>query len=102
MARSLPGTSGLGASGAALGLILSLLVAGCYGAYQVKADQPTGAGTLMPTVEDKDAGLVGIAGGFDLKAYPVIAIGLFYRYLKFFKHYTEEVFRGYAEPVAKA
>ena len=32
----------------------------------------------------------------------VIAIGLFYRYLKFFKHYTEEVFRDYAEPVAKA
>ena len=56
---------------------LSLLLAGCYGAYQVKADHPTGAGTLMPTVEDKDAGLVGIAGGFDLKAYPVIAISLF-------------------------
>lgn len=32
----------------------------------------------------------------------VVAIGLFYRYLKFFKHYTEEVFRDYAEPAAKA
>ena len=31
----------------------------------------------------------------------VAAIGLFYRYLKFFKHYTEEVFRDYAEPSAK-
>ncbi len=28
----------------------------------------------------------------------VVAIVLFYRYLKFFKHYTEEVFRDYAEP----
>lgn len=27
----------------------------------------------------------------------LVAIGLFYRYLKFFKHYTEEVFRDYAE-----
>ncbi len=27
----------------------------------------------------------------------VIFIGMFYRYLKFFKHYTEEVFRAYAE-----
>lgn len=27
-----------------------------------------------------------------------VAVGLFYRYLKFFKHYTEEVFRDYAEP----
>jgi len=31
----------------------------------------------MPTVEDKDAGLIGIVGGFDIKAYPVIAISLF-------------------------
>lgn len=28
----------------------------------------------------------------------IVSIGLFYRYLKFFKHYTEEVFRDYAEP----
>ena len=27
----------------------------------------------------------------------VVSIGMFYRYLKFFKHYTEEVFREYAE-----
>lgn len=32
----------------------------------------------------------------------LVAVGLFYRYLKFFKHYTEEVFRDYAEPAAKA
>jgi len=60
-----------------LGLALSLLLTGCIGAYQVKADHPTGSGSLMPTVEDKDAGLVGISAGFDLKAYPVIAVGLF-------------------------
>ena len=27
----------------------------------------------------------------------VVSVGMFYRYLKFFKHYTEEVFRSYAE-----
>ena len=27
----------------------------------------------------------------------VTAVGMFYRYLKFFRHYTEEVFRTYAE-----
>ena len=61
----------------ALGFALSLLLTGCIGAYQVKADRPTGSGPLMPTVEDKDAGLVGISSGFDIKAYPVIAVGLF-------------------------
>jgi len=60
-----------------LGLALSLLLTGCIGAYQVTADNPTGAGTLIPAVEDKDAGLVGIASGFDLKPYRVIAISPF-------------------------
>uniref|UniRef100_UPI003075D60F hypothetical protein n=1 Tax=Vibrio cholerae TaxID=666 RepID=UPI003075D60F len=32
----------------------------------------------------------------------LVAIGLFYRYLKFFKHYTEEVFRDYSEPAVKS
>ena len=41
-------------SGAVLGLILSLLVAGCYGAYQVKADHPTGAGTDLAVKDDGD------------------------------------------------
>jgi hypothetical protein len=36
-------------------LALSLVLAGCFGAYQVTADNPTGAGSLRPTVEDKDA-----------------------------------------------
>jgi hypothetical protein len=60
-----------------LGLALSLLLTGCYGAYQVKADHPTGAGSLTPTVEDKDAGLVGIAGGLDITVYQVIAVSRF-------------------------
>lgn len=69
--------SSFGYFGGVLGLVLALLLTGCIGAYQVKADHPTGAGSLMPTVEDKDAGLVGIAGGFDVKAYQVIAVSLF-------------------------
>lgn len=64
-------------SAAVLGLALSVLLAGCIGAYQVTADNPTGAGSLTPAVEDKDAGLVGITGGFDLKTYQVIAVSLF-------------------------
>jgi hypothetical protein len=58
-------------------LALSLLLSGCFGAYQVTADNPLGAGDLKPTREDKDAGLVGIVDGFDLKAYRVVAVGLF-------------------------
>ena len=69
--------SSFGYLGGVLGLVLALLLTGCIGAYQVKADHPTGAGSLTPTVEDKDAGLVGIAGGLDIKAYQVIAVSLF-------------------------
>ena len=58
-------------------LALSFLLTGCIGAYQVQADNPTGAGSLTPSVEDRDAGLVGISSGFDLKSYQVIAVGLF-------------------------
>jgi hypothetical protein len=43
----------------------------------VTADNPTGAGSLHPTVEDKDAGLVGIAPGFEIKSYRVVAVALF-------------------------
>lgn len=69
--------SSFGYLGRVLGLAFSLLLTGCIGTYQVQADHPTGAGSLMPTVEDTDAGLVGIAGGFDVKAYQVIAVSLF-------------------------
>lgn len=63
--------------GPALAFALMLLLAGCVGAYQVTADDPAGAGDLKPTLRDKDAGLVGIASGFDLKAFRVIAVELF-------------------------
>lgn len=43
----------------------------------MKADDPIGAGPLKPTMEDKNAGLVGIASGFDLNAFQVIAVELF-------------------------
>ena len=58
-------------------LALVFLLTGCFGAYQVQADNPTAVGSLTPSAEDKDAGLVAIAPGFDLKTYPVVAVGLF-------------------------
>jgi len=58
-------------------LAFAVVLGGCVGAYQVTADNPVGAGSLKPTVEDKDAGLVGIAGGFDVKAYKIVVVGQF-------------------------
>lgn len=55
----------------------SLSAAGCIGAMQTEADNPVGAGGLTPTLEDKDAGLVAMASGFDLKTYPVVAVERF-------------------------
>lgn len=57
-----------------LALALAVMLAGCFGAQRTSPDDPVGAGGLKPVVEDKDAGLVGIAPGFNLKAYPVIAV----------------------------
>jgi hypothetical protein len=53
---------------------LSLALAGCYGAYQVKPDAPRAMSGLVPNVEDKDAGLVAVAPAFDITAYRVIAV----------------------------
>ncbi len=58
-------------------VIISLALSGCLGAYQVSPDDPTGAGGLKATQEDKDAGRVGIASGFNLKDYPVITVERF-------------------------
>jgi hypothetical protein len=41
---------------------------------QTQAHDVVGAGGLVPTVEDKDVGLVGLRQGFDLKAYSVLAV----------------------------
>ena len=56
---------------------LSLLLGGCIGAMQTTAIEPVGTGALKPTQEDKDAGLVGIASGFNLKDYQVVVVQRF-------------------------
>ncbi|MGH7388610.1 MAG: DUF4410 domain-containing protein [Candidatus Rokuibacteriota bacterium] len=58
-------------------LALAVALAGCFGAYQTSPDAPLGAAGLKPTQEDKDAGLVGVAPGFALKGYSVIAVERF-------------------------
>jgi hypothetical protein len=55
-------------------LVLSVTLSGCVGAYQMPVVEPRGAGGLQPTIEDKDAGLVGMARELDLKSYLVIAV----------------------------
>ena len=55
----------------------TLILAGCIGAMQTQPHGPAGAGGLQPTLEDKDAGLVGLAPGFDLRAYSVIVVDRF-------------------------
>lgn len=62
----------------AFGIVLiALTLSGCFGAYQVSPDDPVGAGALKPTQEDKDAGRVGMAVGFNVKDYPMIAVEQF-------------------------
>jgi hypothetical protein len=58
-------------------LTITLVLAGCFGAYQTAPDDPFGAGGLRPIQEDKDAGRVGIAPGFNPKDYPVIGVERF-------------------------
>jgi len=48
-------------------VVLSLAVAGCWGAMQIS---PTTRPVLAPTVEDKDAGLVAVASGFHVSGWP--------------------------------
>jgi len=59
---------------AAPALALTLALAGCYGAQQTRPDNPVAVGSLKPAVEDKDAGLVGLAPGFNVKNYQVVAV----------------------------
>jgi Domain of unknown function (DUF4410) len=58
-------------------VLLTLLLAGCFGAYQVSPDAPMGAEGLKATQEDKDAGLAGFVPDFDPRAYAVIAVERF-------------------------
>jgi hypothetical protein len=59
---------------APVGIALTLALAGCYGAQQTRPDNPVSVGSLKPAVEDKDAGLVGLAPGFNVKNYQVVAV----------------------------
>lgn len=56
---------------------LTLMVAGCFGAYQVSPDAAQTVGGLTPTIEDKDAGLVAIAPGFAVKTYEIVVVDKF-------------------------
>ncbi len=56
--------------------LLLLLAAGC-GGVRTRAQDPKGAPALQPTAEDRDAGLVGVAPGFDPKAYRVLVVQRF-------------------------
>jgi hypothetical protein len=59
-------------------LILAFVLAGCgAGAIQTTPDEVLTVGGLKPNVKDKDAGLVAIAPGFDLKKYKLIAVEKF-------------------------
>ena len=58
-------------------LVWLVLLTGCFGAYQVAPDDLRAMGGLTPNVEDKDAGLVALAPGLDIKTYKVIAVGKF-------------------------
>jgi hypothetical protein len=54
-----------------------VLLGGCFGAYQVSPDDVQTVGGLTPSVEDKDAGLVGLAPGLDIRTYKVVAVDRF-------------------------
>ncbi len=58
-------------------VILSLVLTGCIGAMQTTAKEPVGVSGLKPTQEDRNAGLVGISSGFELKSYQVMAVDRF-------------------------
>jgi hypothetical protein len=54
-----------------------MLLTACFGAYQVSPDDVLTVGGLTPNVEDKDAGLVALVPGLDIKTYRVMAVDKF-------------------------
>lgn len=80
---ALPATAGKGVSNmrvpitGLVALSLIVLLGGCFGAYQVAPDSVQTVGDLTPNVEDKDAGLVALAPGLNIKAYTVVAVDKF-------------------------
>jgi len=57
--------------------MLAVVLSGCVGSMQTSPDDVKGVGNLVPKDEDKDAGRVAIAPGFDIRAYKVIAVEKF-------------------------
>jgi hypothetical protein len=57
--------------------VLAVALSGCVGSMQTSPDNVKGAGNLVPKDEDKDAGRVAIAPGFDIRSYKVIAVEKF-------------------------
>jgi hypothetical protein len=57
-------------------LAAALVMTGC-GAMSRPPENPAGAGGLRPVTEDADAGLIGVASGFELKRYTVILVDRF-------------------------
>jgi Domain of unknown function (DUF4410) len=55
---------------------VTVLMVGC-GAHRMAPVDPRAVGALKPEIEDPDAGLVGIAPGFNVKAYRVIVVASF-------------------------
>jgi hypothetical protein len=51
----------------AVPLVWLVLFGGCFGAYQTPPDDVQTMGGLKPNVEDKDAGLVALAPGLDIR-----------------------------------
>ena len=58
-------------------LAAALLTTGCLGAMSRPPEKPASAGGLTPVTEDADAGLIGVAPGFELKRYTVILVDRF-------------------------
>ena len=58
-------------------LAAAVLLGGCFGAYQVSPDDVQPVAGLPAAVEDKDAGLVALKPGLDVKTYKVIAVDKF-------------------------
>ena len=58
-------------------VIALILLGGCFGAYQVSPDSVQPVAGLPAPVEDKDAGMVAVKPGFDIKTYKVIAVDKF-------------------------
>ena len=57
-------------------IIVMVLIAGC-GAHRMTPVDPRSVSTLKPDIEDPDAGLVGIASGFNPTRYRVIVVETF-------------------------